>query len=82
MGYGSVCFILFADSSHQKLLRNAKHTIFQSVFMRIALVKTDKDQREHIINRIVAIGVHYFLDPKLYRSLTLSPHRIILRFSS
>jgi hypothetical protein len=37
--YGHVCFSLFADSDHKKLLRAAKRPTFQSASMRIVLVK-------------------------------------------
>lgn len=43
-----VCFSLFADSGHQKLLWTAKRPSFQPASIRIGLVKTVENQREHI----------------------------------
>jgi hypothetical protein len=53
--------------------------------MRITLVKTIQNQREHVIGRIVVIVEnHHFLYPKSYRLFYLPLHVIsrIIRFST
>jgi hypothetical protein len=82
--YGPVCFSLFAASGRHKLMRTVKRLVFQTVFVRIALLKTVQNQCEHKLSRVVAIvGICHFQDSKLYGPIYLPPHVIstILRFS-
>jgi hypothetical protein len=71
-------------SGHQKLLRTAKRSTFQSTSIKVDLVKTIQNQHKHIIGQVVAIvGICHFLDHEPYGQLYLPPHVIptILRFS-
>jgi hypothetical protein len=46
----SVClFWLFAASGHQKLLRTAKHSAFQSASIKFVWIKNIQNQHKHII---------------------------------
>lgn len=75
---------LFPPFGRQKLMRADKQFGFQSVFVRIVLVKIILNQREYIISRVVVLVViHHFLDPKSYRSVYLPSYIIstILKFS-
>lgn len=48
-------------------MRTVKHLVFQTVFVRIALLKTVQNQCEHKFGRVVAIvGIRHFQDPKFY----------------
>jgi hypothetical protein len=88
-GFASVhrpgLFRLFAASGHQKLLRTAKHSAFQSSSIKFVWVKTIQNQHKHIIGWVVAIVViRYFIDPEPHEQLYHPPYVIlmILRFST
>jgi hypothetical protein len=74
-----------AASGHQKLLRTAKHSVFQPASIKFVGAKTIQNQHKHIIGSVVVIvGIRHFLDPEPYKQLYLPPYVIvmILRFSS
>jgi hypothetical protein len=76
--------VFVSASGRQKLLRTIKHSTFQSDFVRIILMKTVQNQREHRIGRVVAIiTIRQFLHPKPYERIYLLSHVIhaIIRFS-
>jgi hypothetical protein len=78
-------FQLFGASGHQKLLRTAKRSAFQSVSIKFVWVKIIQNQHKHIIGWVVAIvGIRHFLHPESYRHLYLPSYiiLIILRFST
>jgi hypothetical protein len=78
-------FQLFGAYGHQKLLRTAKRSAFQSASIKFVWLKTIQNQHKHIIGWVVAIvGIRHFLDPEPYGHLYLPPHVIlmILRFST
>jgi hypothetical protein len=47
--YRPCLFWLYAASSHQKLLRTAKHSAFQPASIKFVWVKTIQNQHKHII---------------------------------
>jgi hypothetical protein len=74
---------LFSAFGHQKLLRTAKHPNLLARFYKNCFGKTDQNQHEHIIGRVVTIvEIHRFLDPRPFGPLHLPPYVIptILRF--
>jgi hypothetical protein len=77
-------FQFFGASGHQKLLWTAKHSVFQSAFIKFVWLKTIQNQHKHIIGLVIAIvGICHFLYSESYGHLYLPPHVIlmILRFS-
>jgi hypothetical protein len=86
MEYYCPClFQLFGASGHQKLLRTAKRSAFQSASIKFVWLKTIQNQHKHIIGWVVAIVViWHFLHPESYGHFYLPPHVIlmILRFST
>jgi hypothetical protein len=81
--YCPCLFRILTASGHQKLLRTAKHSVFQSASIKFVWAKTIKNQHKHIIGWVVVIvGIRHFLDPKPYKQLYLPSHVIlmILRF--
>jgi hypothetical protein len=67
------------------MLHTAKCLSFQSVSLKIVLVKNMQNQHEHTIGRVTAITrICHFLNPKPYRPLYFLLHVIpkILKFLS
>lgn len=78
-----VCFCFSAASGYEKLLLTVKHPIFQTTFIRITLMITIKKQLIKNGRIVTKVGIYYFLHPKPYKHLYLSPDVIlmILKFS-
>jgi hypothetical protein len=80
-----VCLGFFQLLVTKSCCRSPNAPAFQPASIRIALVKTVKNQHKHKIGRIVMIvGICCFLDPESFRPLHLAPHviHIILKFFS
>jgi hypothetical protein len=77
---GPICFSFWPPEA----AATCQTSSFLASFCKNRFVKTVQNQREHTIDRIVVIvGMHHFLDTKLYKLLYLPLHVIhmIFRFS-
>jgi hypothetical protein len=72
-------FRLLEASSHQKLLRTAKRSVFHPASIKFVGGKNHPNQHKHIIGWVVVIvGIRHFLDSEPYEQFYLPPHVIVI----